>query len=386
MTLLRLIVVVFTMSLALNSFAEYKYELVEQNGHRIHVTTLDPTEYDISFISAHNQVFGRERVGDIAARENAQIAINAGFFQIGGIDDGRPTGTALNDAEIFGMRISKHGCLVKKEGQIAIEIVSPSLEVIVNTKTIKPLQFNKFAKGRNIFYFNRAWGPTTLSSYNARREVVFNKNMLVIDVSEHGNNKIPEDGYVLSFPNHTDLSYIKIGAQASFNWTPNYFAKGNSFAVMGLPTLILNNKIRESLSNDQEHARTAVGIKEDGFIVLVVVEHTYKKAIHDVTLQEVKGIIERKQISFANINVSEIKKIILEDLTHENESTGMKVLELAEFMHSIGCSSAINLDGGGSSTLYIDGKYINTAIGDVDESAGQKIFRPVSDALVFRKK
>ena len=76
----------------------------------------------------------------------------------------------------------------------------------------------------------------------------------------------------------------------------------------------------------------------------------------------------------------------MEDLTHENESTGMKVLELAEFMHSIGCSSAINLDGGGSSTLYIDGKYINTAIGDVDESAGQKIFRPVSDALVFRKK
>jgi exopolysaccharide biosynthesis protein len=374
------------MSLAFNSFAEYKYELVEKNGHRIHVTTLDPTEYDISFISAHNQVFGRERIGDIAARENDQIAINAGFFQIGDVEDGRPTGTALNDAEIFGMRTTKHGCLVKKEGKIAIEIVSPSLEVIVNTNIIKPLQFNKFAKGRNIFYFNRAWGPTTLSSYNARREVIFNKNMQVLDVSEHGNNKIPESGYILSFPKRADLSYIKIGTQASFNWTPDYFAKGNSFAVMGLPTLILNNKIRESLSNDQEHARTAVGIKEDGSIVLVVVEHAYKKAIHDVTLQEVKGIIERKKISFANINVSEIKKMILEDLTHENQSTGMKLLELAEFMHAIGCSSAINLDGGGSSTLYIAGKYINTAIGDVDESAGQKIYRPVSDALVFRKK
>ncbi|MDP5083254.1 MAG: phosphodiester glycosidase family protein [Rickettsiaceae bacterium] len=386
MMFFRSIAAVIIMSLAFTSFAEYKYELVEQNGHRVHVTTLDPAEYYISFVSAHNQVFGRERVGDIAERENAQIAINAGFFQIADIEDGRPTGTALNDAEIFGIRTTKHGCLVKKEGKLAIEIITPSLEVIVNSNTIKPLRFNRFAKGRNIFYFNRAWGPTTLSSYNARKEVIFGANMQVVDVMEHGNNKIPEGGYVLSFPKNTDLSYIKIGAQANFNWTPDYFAKDNSFAVMGLPTLILDNKVQENLSNDQKHARTAVGIKEDESVVLVVVEHAYKKDIHDITLQEVKGIMENKKISFSDINASEIKKIIFEDLTSDDQATGMGILDLAEFMHSIGCSSAINLDGGGSSSLYISGKYINTAIGDADEGAGQKIFRPVSDALVFRKK
>ena len=50
------------------------------------------------------------------------------------------------------------------------------------------------------------------------------------------------------------------------------------------------------------------------------------------------------------------------------------------------CVSAINLDGGGSSTLYINGKYINQTIGDDDEASGQKVVRPVSDAIIFRRK
>jgi len=59
---------------------------------------------------------------------------------------------------------------------------------------------------------------------------------------------------------------------------------------------------------------------------------------------------------------------------------------LAEFMHNLGCVSAINLDGGGSSSLYIAGKYINESIGDSDEGAGQITIRPVSDAIVFKRK
>ena len=50
------------------------------------------------------------------------------------------------------------------------------------------------------------------------------------------------------------------------------------------------------------------------------------------------------------------------------------------------CVSAINLDGGGSATLFIDGKYVNASVGDVDEAAGQSVLRPVSDAIVFKLK
>ena len=42
-----------------------------------------------------------------------------------------------------------------------------------------------------------------------------------------------------------------------------------------------------------------------------------------------------------------------------SESTGLSLLQLAEFMDSLGCTQAYNLDGGGSSTMYYDGEVIN---------------------------
>ena len=37
----------------------------------------------------------------------------------------------------------------------------------------------------------------------------------------------------------------------------------------------------------------------------------------------------------------------------------MTLMELGKFMHSTGCINAINLDGGGSTVMYIDGKIVN---------------------------
>ena len=42
-----------------------------------------------------------------------------------------------------------------------------------------------------------------------------------------------------------------------------------------------------------------------------------------------------------------------------SESTGLTLYELATFMKSLGCEMAYNLDGGGSSTMYFNGKVIN---------------------------
>lgn len=42
------------------------------------------------------------------------------------------------------------------------------------------------------------------------------------------------------------------------------------------------------------------------------------------------------------------------------ESEGLSLLELAEFMDGLGVKTAYNLDGGGSSTMYFNGEVINT--------------------------
>ena len=42
-----------------------------------------------------------------------------------------------------------------------------------------------------------------------------------------------------------------------------------------------------------------------------------------------------------------------------SESEGLSLYELAQVMKDLGCETAYNLDGGGSSTMYFNGQVIN---------------------------
>ena len=59
-----------------------------------------------------------------------------------------------------------------------------------------------------------------------------------------------------------------------------------------------------------------------------------------------------------------------------NESVGLSLYQLANFMKSLGCVTAYNLDGGGSSTMYFNGEVVNnpTTNGRISE-------RSVSDIV-----
>ena len=61
----------------------------------------------------------------------------------------------------------------------------------------------------------------------------------------------------------------------------------------------------------------------------------------------------------------------------EGSSIGMTLNELARFMQSIGCVGAINLDGGGSTVMYVNGSVVN--------SPHQKGGIPLSNAVVLSK-
>jgi hypothetical protein len=57
-------------------------------------------------------------------------------------------------------------------------------------------------------------------------------------------------------------------------------------------------------------------------------------------------------------------------------SDGMTLFELAEFMRQLGCSQALNLDGGGSTTMVVRGNVVNRP----SDAAGE---RAVSNALLL---
>src|SRR5690606_6995697 len=56
-------------------------------------------------------------------------------------------------------------------------------------------------------------------------------------------------------------------------------------------------------------------------------------------------------------------------------SVGMSLQELAEYLFSLGAVDAMNLDGGGSTTMYLDGKVVNTP----SDKEGE---RKIGDAIV----
>lgn len=89
--------------------------------------------------------------------------------------------------------------------------------------------------------------------------------------------------------------------------------------------------VSSSFATDR-HPRTAVGISPDGHLWMMVVDG-------------------RQEIS-----------------------TGMSLYELAEFMSEFGITEALNLDGGGSTTMMVDGKVVNSP----SDATG---LRPISNAL-----
>lgn len=94
------------------------------------------------------------------------------------------------------------------------------------------------------------------------------------------------------------------------------------------------------------HNRTAIGLRPDGTVLLVVADGRSKR-----------------------------------------ESEGLSIPELARVMRWLGCSDAVNLDGGGSSTMYIKEKGDSGVVNHPSDNgrfdpAGQ---RPVANAILVVK-
>lgn len=85
------------------------------------------------------------------------------------------------------------------------------------------------------------------------------------------------------------------------------------------------------------------------------------------------------------MTMHEARSVIEKELTNTSRVVGLSLPDLAKLMVDLKCVQAINLDGGGSSTLFLNGQVKNIAIGDTDEAMGQKMLRPVSNAIVVVK-
>lgn len=144
-----------------------------------------------------------------------------------------------------------------------------------------------------------------------------------------------EDGYVIrngilyrdtAANDREDLVIYQDGSFAIINendTTASELLAAGAWQVLSFgPALVTNGTVTVSESEEVGKAmasnpRTALGITEDGHYLFVVSDG------------------------------------------RTSESEGLSLYELAEFMQSLGVTTAYNLDGGGSSTMYLNGEVIN---------------------------
>lgn len=391
--LLRIFIIINILLVALDSvlaatkFDEGEYFLDESGKHKIHVLVLDPKKYDMQLVSSHDSVFGRRTVDEITQSANGDIGVNAGFFEIGKSRDGMPSGALIIDGKFYGMQGRNLPCIIQRKGQVSIENFHPKLNISIERKDIKINQFNKFIINQKVYLYNDNWGKTTLSSHDNRQEIVIGNDNRIIAFNRHGNSHIPAEGHVISLAKgHVNkLDDNIIGKEAKFNWSPKFTDDKETSVILGIPRLIENGLVIKGLNDAEANARTAFGITKEGHYVIVVVEHFNMQDIKNLTLQDVREMLKDEKIAANEISVADLKKLIQDKMQSSASVVGFTTKELAEYMLKKGCVNAINLDGGGSSSLYMNGRFVNTAFGDVDEGKGMQVYRAVANALVFKR-
>ncbi|TKC12637.1 phosphodiester glycosidase family protein [Pedobacter polaris] len=115
------------------------------------------------------------------------------------------------------------------------------------------------------------------------------------------------------------------------------------------PLLIYNQKIEEldtTAFNRLRHPRSAIGIKADGTVILLTVDG------------------------------------------RQENSAGMSLFELTKVMRWLGCTSAINLDGGGSTTLWVSSAPENGVVNYPSDNKkwDHEGTRKVANVILLKKK
>lgn len=269
-------------------------------------------------LSSTETLKSRKTISAIAKNKNAVVALNGTYFKP---QTGVPLGTLMINKKIY-------------TGPIYDRV---ALGIFDDGFSIARVQLNALIKGSGrIIKVNNINQPRMLSTYTLVYTPDWGKlspyapkygmNLLVkngkITKASANPIEIPDNGYVISGPKSVLNSLLeKKDAELSLSTNPEW--KNVKHIISGGPYLVKNGEVYVDMTAQKlaaiggRNPRSAVGYTADNNLILVAVDG------------------------------------------REGSSIGMTLMELGNFMKSIGCVNAMNLDGGGSTVMYVDGKIVN---------------------------
>jgi len=337
---------------------EYAEVTKDISGLKVNMNLLrlDLRKVRLDVRHAMDAAIGTEKTSSIATRHGAFAAINAGFFRLDtSIFAGDPAGVLMIDGELWSASFNNRVAMgiVNGPTQTEVAFVHLGLENILkigNKSFLEEVGVNQELKDDALVIYTPRFHRTTLTGPNCV-EIVVQKGIVRKIVSKAGSSIIPSNGFVIAASGKMRdeiLKYSKIGVKSSATrWRVMDDARPASVfeqaedIVGGVPRLIIAGKINitwewEKSSKsfvETRHPRTAVAKLRDGKFLMITVD----------------GRTE--------------------------SSGGIGLQDLAEYLLSLGATDAMNLDGGGSTTMFVDGKVVNHP----SDREGE---RKVSDAIL----
>ena len=323
------------------------------------------TSADLRAVLANDEIVDTEIVPDIAVRHRALAAINAGFFllpsgdpagiyKLGGqlvSDTKRPRGAVgiLRGTDPTGVPRLIYGRVAATVRLRLPRRARPDAIVeIAGVDTTR--QRGRLMLFTPAYYQHTDTPPTGLEWVVQGRPLRITSGPLAA-----GKTPIPRDGYVLSFGGQQPpaaLQSLRIGAPVELDtiytaiegsdrdWARADAIVGGAGLLLHDGRLVTDWKMEQFTPTfaEMRHPRTLIGTHADGAVWLVTV-----------------------------------------DGRQPGLSAGMSLAELRALARRLGLRHALNLDGGGSTTMWVDGKIVNSP----SDAAGP---RRVSDALIVTRR
>lgn len=335
----------------------HKSETESTGPWEINLLRVDLKQVELRIVHALDEGVGLETTSSIASRYGATAAVNAGFFRTSDTYRGEPSGILAMNRKLISDPI---------EGRAAVGLIKSSAGTEILFGHLKFFGYVESDLGRRcvIGGLNRPRGAgeliiytpefhrTTLTTPNGV-EVIVRKNKITRIHDGKGSSVIPPGGFVISGSGRARewvLSNLRAGSLVRFRSQlvpvereKTELWKRASYIVGGGPQLIKEGRVAIEPEEERiaakfisdRHPRTAIARLKDGRLLLATV-----------------------------------------DGRQPGRSVGMSLPELAGLLLEYGVLEAINLDGGGSTTMVVNGKLVNSPSDPTGE-------RPVSDAILI---
>lgn len=274
-----------------------------------------------------DDLFAVDTVSRIAARARALAAINGSFFSY---RDGHPIGLLLMDGQIvsspyynrsvFGIRYDGT-CFVDRARLLAAIQTQDGKVFLANGVNMHP------ESDRLMLYTSQYGSRTRTPLGGDRLEFPIERDGTVM-APTRGDTAIPEEGYVLSAEGAAIPKIARnltVGSRVSIYTQLNGLWRGVRYAIGGGPTLVHDGKIQVDARSERIAANIARG-------------RAPRTAI---------GYLGGKQAVLVTVD------------GRQQHSVGASLYELARILRHLGAREAINLDGGGSTTMVVHSRVVN---------------------------